>query len=303
MQARDGKYLDTFGLGDYQGITRDHWVTLDLGPNLPIKGPLWLVGQGWIHPTDSSINVALGQGHHAPPRDLSLEIPNGSGGWTVAKPHLGFPEGKNKTVLINLNGLLRPGLPHQVRLRTNLEIYWDFFGTAQGLPRTPLKTQLLTPNTATLRYRGFSATHQDNWSSPELPDYSHLAGTAPRWLDLEGYYTRYGDVSELLARTDDRYVIMNAGDEMALRFAAPPPPQAGWTRDYVLIGDGWEKDGDFNTAFSRTVLPLPSHSRPAYNTPPGRLQDDPVYQAHRQDWVNYQTRWVSPQTFRNAMRP
>ena len=93
----------------------------------------------------------------------------------------------------------------------------------------------------------------------------------------------------LLAKTDDRYVIMNAGDEMVLRFAAPPPPPPGWTRDYVFTGDGWEKDGDFNTAFSQTVLPLPSHSRPAYNTPPGRLQYDPVYKAHKQDWVTYQT--------------
>ena len=32
-------------------------------------------------------------------------------------------------------------------------------------------------------------------------------------------------------------------------------------RDFVLIGDGWEKDGDYNTAYSQTVLPLPTHSR------------------------------------------
>ena len=303
VRARDGVYLDTFGRGDYQGVTRDHWVTLDLGPDAAPGGKLWLVGQGWIHPTDSSINVALGQGHHAPPRDLSLEVPDGKGGWAVAKPHLGFPEGKNKTVLIDLTDLLPPGRPRQVRLRTNLEIYWDFLGTARALPRTPLRTQKLALAEGTLRYRGFSATHQANMSSPEVPDYARLAGTAPRWLDLEGYYTRYGDVRALLARTDDRYVIMNAGDEMVLRFAAPPPPPPGWTRDYVLIGDGWVKDGDFNTAFSRTVLPLPAHSRPAYNMPPGRLQDDPVYKAHRQDWMTYQTRWVSPQRFRAAMRP
>jgi cytochrome c-type biogenesis protein CcmH/NrfG len=302
VRARDGRYLDTFGLGRYQGVTRDHWVTLDLGPKLP-SGPLWLVGYGWIHPTDSSINVALGEGHHSQPRDLSLEVPDGKGGWRVAKPHLGFPEGKNKTVLISLTGLFAPGIPHQVRLRTNMEIYWDFLGTAQALSQTQLKTQLLPLSQATLRYRGFSATHQANWSSPELPDYAHLAGTAPRWLDLEGYCTRFGDVLPLLAKTDDRYVIMNAGDEMILRFAALPPPPPGWTRDYVFTGDGWEKDGDFNTAFSRTVLPLPSHSRPAYNTPPGRLQDDPVYKAHKQDWVTYQTRWISPQRFHTALRP
>ncbi len=297
VQARDGKYLDT-GVGDYQGVTRDHWVTLDLGPDLNPEAPRWLVAQGWIHPTDSSINLALGQGHHAPPRDLSLEIPDGHGGWKAVRPHLGFPEGKNKTILINVTGL-----PRTVRLRTNLEIYWDFLGTAQGLPQTPLRTRTLTAAEARLRYRGFSATHQADHTVPELPDYAHLAGTAPRWLDLEGFYTRFGDVRELLARTDDRYVIMNAGDEMALRFAAPPPPPAGWTRDFVLIGDGWVKDGNYNTAFSRTVLPLPAHSRPAYNTPPGRLADDPVYQAHRPDWQTYQTRWISPQRFREGMRP
>jgi len=301
VRARDGRYLDTFGVGQYQGVTRDHWVTLDLGP-MP-AGPSWLVGVGWIHPTDSSINVALSQGHHTPPRDLSLEVPNGKGGWKAAKPHLGFPEGKNKTVLIPLTGLFGPGVPHQVRLRTNMEIYWDFLGTAQALPPKTMKRQMLPLSDATLRYRGFSATHQANWSSPELPDYSHLAQTGPRWLDLEGYCTRFGDVRELLAKTDDRYVIMNAGDEMVLRFAAPPPPAPGWARDYVLIGDGWEKDGDFNTAFSRTVLPLPSHLRPAYNTPPGRLEDDPVYRAHKADWATYQTRWVSQRRFHEAMRP
>jgi len=302
VRTRDGRYLDTFGLGEYQGVTRDHWVTLDLGPTLPAS-QIWLVGVGWIHPTDSSINVALGQGHHALPRDLSLEVSDGRGGWKTAKPHLGFPEGKNKTVLIPLAGLFKPGQPHQVRLRTNMEIYWDFLGTAQALPQATMKRQTLSLSDATLRYRGFSATRQASHLSPEIPDYAHLAQTGPRWLDLEGYCTRFGEVRELLARTDDRYVIMNAGDEMVLRFAALPPPPPGWTRDYVLIGDGWEKDGDFNTGFSRTVLPLPSHSRPAYNTPPGRLEDDPVYKAHRQDWVTYQTRWVSQRRFHEALRP
>jgi hypothetical protein len=27
----DGKYLDTFGRGQYQGVTRDHYVEIDLG--------------------------------------------------------------------------------------------------------------------------------------------------------------------------------------------------------------------------------------------------------------------------------
>ena len=87
---------------------------------------------------------------------------------------------------------------------------------------------------------------------------------APRWRDLVGYHTRFGDVGELLAGVDDRYVIMNAGDELRLEFPGARHPRDGWRRDFVLIGDGWEKDGDYNTGFSQTVLPLPSHAQPAY---------------------------------------
>ena len=148
------------------------------------------------------------------------------------------------------------------------------------MPDAELKTQRLHLQTAELRYRGFSVVHAADRSSPELPQYHALEGTAPRWRDLIGYYTRFGDVRELLQAVDDRYVIMNAGDELVLRFVAPPPPPAGWRRDFVLIGDGWVKDGDYNTTFSKTVLPLPAHDQPDYTTPPGHLENDPVYRRH-----------------------
>src|ERR1700756_1788652 len=98
-------------------------------------------------------------------------------------------------------------------------------------------------------------------------------GTAQIWRDLEGYYTRYGDVHELLSGIDDRYVIMNAGDEMSLRFPALTAPSKGWVRDYVIAGDGWIKDGDYNTTDSKTILPLPHHDRINYDTAPGKLED------------------------------
>ena len=109
-------------------------------------------------------------------------------------------------------------------MRTNLEVYWDSIEWAQGLPDTRLKVTRLDPSLADLHYRGYSVIHQANASSPELPDYNRIAASRQIWRDLEGYYTRYGDVRELLARIDDRYVIMNAGDEISLRFAEQPPP-------------------------------------------------------------------------------
>jgi uncharacterized repeat protein (TIGR01451 family)/fimbrial isopeptide formation D2 family protein len=66
---------------------------------------------------------------------------------------------------------------------------------------------------ADLSYRGYSVLEPQASSVPERPRYA-LAGTSPRWRDLEGYYTRFGDVRDLLTRVDDRYVIMNAGDEI-----------------------------------------------------------------------------------------
>jgi hypothetical protein len=166
-----------------------------------------------------------------------------------------------------------------------------------------LRTRQILPETADLRYRGFSRISQPKRSTPETPDYGRIAGTQQQWLDLVGFYTRFGDVRELLTKVDDRYVIMNAGDELRLRFPAAPPPPAGWTRDYVFVSDGWDKDGNFNTSFSNTVLPLPSHSRPDYNSPPVPLEQDPVYQAHPEDWLNYHTRYVTTDAFRNALRP
>jgi hypothetical protein len=233
---------------------------------------------------------------------LRLDVPDGQGGWRVAYPNLGFPSGKHKTILMNLEGLFLPGTPRRVRLHTNLEIYWDAFAWTTLTPDTDLRTQRLAPETADLRYRGYSEVTEANRASPELPDYEVLFGTAPRWRDLVGYYTRFGDVRPLLASVDDRYVIMNAGDEMRFRFSVPSPPPDGWQRDFVLIGDGWVKDGDFNTAYSTTVRPLPAHNQPAYDTPPGDLRADPVYQRHPQDWQDYHTRYVTPERFHQALR-
>jgi hypothetical protein len=302
VSKQDGIYLDNFGRGQYQGITRDHFVEIDLPDTARTDRPLWLVAKGWLHPSDSSINVAISQGSAEKPHWLSLEVPDGRGGWRVAKPNLGFPAGRNKICLIDLANVFPSGVPHELRLRTNLEIYWDSLEWAQGEPGAPIKMQRLAPTIADLHYRGFSTIDQANDSSPEIPDYNRLSGTSQRWRDLEGYYTRFGDVRELLAAVDDRYVIMNAGDEMSLRFAAPPPPPPGWVRDFMITGDGWIKDGDYNSTYSQTALPYPYHARQDYNAAPSKLEDDWVFQHHKQDWETYQTRYVTPTTFQDALR-
>jgi hypothetical protein len=61
---------------------------------------------------------------------------------------------------------------------------------------------------------------------------------------------------------------MGSGDELTLRFnAALKPVAEGFERDFLLLVDGWAKDADPNTAFSRSVEPLPFHGMSGYPYP------------------------------------
>ena len=298
VHMRDGRHVAGFAKGNYQGLAREHTLEFELSEPHAGAADLWLVAHGWVYPTDSSINVAIAQGANEAPHGLVLEARNADGEWRVVDSDLGFPAGKNKTLLIDLSA--RPRGVRRLRLRTNMEIYWDWMASARASTNAQLRTTRLTPAKADLQYRGFSRTRENRAAhAPELPDYSELVNTVPRWRDLEGYHTRFGDVKELLGGIDDRYVIMNAGDELRLEFPSQTPPAPGWVRDFIFISDGWEKDGDFNTAYSKTVLPLPSHDQTRYVavSPSLVLEDDPVYRRYPEDWQRYHTRFVAPDTY------
>jgi tetratricopeptide (TPR) repeat protein len=301
VARKDENYLDTFGRGQYQGVTRKHWVELDVPEDAPRRAPLYLIAEGWLHPTDATMNVAMGQGNGPAPQGLSISVPDSKSKWKIVEPNLGFPAGKRKTVVLNLTNIFQPGAPRKLRLETNMEIYWDRLGWAAGVSNGLIRVQKEGLAAAELRHRGFSVMTQANASSPEIPHYNELDNTSEKWRDLEGYYTRYGDIRELLDKVDDRYVIVCAGDEMRLRFAAPPPPPSGWTRDLVMIGDGWIKDGDYNSTFSKTVLPLPFHGMKGYTRPPDGLENEPAYRMHPRDWQLFHTRYVAPEEFRTEL--
>ena len=152
----------------------------------------------------------------------------------------------------------RPGRA-ALRLATNLEIFWDRLGWAVGRPDVsiaPRRLELLTRGSRLSRLLGDRAGRSPASRSARA---TSLAGTASRWRDLEGYYTRFGDVRELL--TDRGRPLRH---HECRRRAPPALPgsaaaRGGLVRDFVVVGDGWVKDGDYNTSFSRTVLPLPTH--------------------------------------------
>jgi hypothetical protein len=182
-----------------------------------------------------------------------------------------------------------------------MEIYWDFLGYATELDPKLARLHRPAPLAAELRYRGMLEMTQKNASSPEVPNYDKVIRGRQEWRDLTGFYTRLGDVRELLAKVDDRYVIMNAGDEIALRFPVPEGPAVGWKRDFIWECDGWTRDGDLNTRFGNSVLPLPAHGKND-SRPPGRLEDDPVFRRFPLDWRTYHTRFLSSDEFARGLR-
>ncbi len=215
VSTLDGKALSSFGKGQFQGITRDHYLEVDLGNDAPTSGPLYLIGQGSIHDTESSLNVAITQGDRWHAKGMTIEVPDGKGGWTAtaAESNRGFPAGRKKTVVFDLTDAFKPGTPRKVRIRTNLEIYWDCIEWAEGAPTAPTRAVTLDADVADLHYRGYSVIeHPDpNAPAPEVPNYYQIESTKQKWRDLIGYYTRFGDVKELLTQIDDRYVIVGVG--------------------------------------------------------------------------------------------
>jgi len=300
---KDEQYIAPFEKTKYQGLTKEHSIEITLDSSGDHQKDNILVLSGWLRPTDSSINLALSQGSVGAPRGLKVEVSSGESGWSVLHENFGFPAGKLKTILLDLEGAYSSLENRRVRLTTTTEIYWDSILQAEKLSSDLITERLLTPVKQELRFRGFSEWYRVDPVSPMLPDYSQISSTAQRWRDLEGFHTRFGDVSELLEDIDDRYVIMNAGDEMLYEFEAAGPLAENQKRSFVFVSDGWVKDGDYNTEASATVLPLPYHGQADYEyKATGTLFDDPVYQQHAEDWVNFHTRYITPDVFRTALK-
>ena len=298
INKRDGDRVGGLAKGLYQGIAEDHFVEVDLG-DVDASQPIDIIASGWIRPTDTSINVASSQGNHPIPKALEVSVADGKDGWQVVIPNAGFPAGKLKTIILELPAGSFVSDDHRIRIATNLEIYWDqiqFAACQQNIKVHEIPIQLVN---AELGYMGYPEMKRTNADAPNIPDYNNIRHH-PAWRDLEGFYTRYGPVGELLDVIDDRYVIMNAGDVMYLEFESLQPPAKGYSRDYIFFSDGWVKDGDWNTVDSRTVGPLPHHTMSDYPYPPEETPAT-LLPSHR-DWSIYHTRFVTPTAFRDALK-
>ena len=285
IAAVDHRAPDDFGLDRIRGYAVEHALTVDLtsAPESPV-----LLLTAWTDYAFSSDNVAAHQAGRAlaPP---ALQIRDARGRWRTAIADIGIPVGRPQTIPVDLASHLRRG-EHELRIVTNMRIYWDRIAVGRGLSRELPAAVRLDPSSARLRARGFSAEIPPAGSGPLTYRYDQVSPWSP-WKVMSGRYTKEGDVRDLLLRADDMFVIAKPGDEMAIEFEASlPPPEGGWTRTFLLVADGYSKEMDINSASPDTVEPLPFHAMSTYPYhAPERYPETPEHERYR---ATYNTRVV-----------
>ncbi len=260
IQALDRRYVRPPLDPRFVGYARDHWLELDFGDRLNREGsddPWILFLDGWVEYSYSHLNYAAWQAGVVlqPPW---IELPTPAGDWRRAAIHPGFPAGLPRTMTVDLSSLdLRDG---RLRIRSNMEIYWDRIYAARDLGAAGLRSHELRPLRADLRQLGYPREYSPDGADPTLYDYQRLDQGLP-FKAMSGPRTPCGDVRDLLQEVDDRFVILSRGEELRLAFDSGklPPLPSGWTRTLVLHADGYCKDMDLYTAFPDSVGPLPRH--------------------------------------------
>src|SRR3984957_8883472 len=289
LKERDRKYVANFPLAPYAGFAAMHGIELDLGA-WDDSRPLRLLLDGFTdYFSASSLYAAWQAGITAVPP--FVEAQDDSGAWQMVVPDMGFPAGLSRTMVADLTGKLPHGTRF-IRIKTNLRIYWDRI-RIDNSPEDVEFTQTEVPLAkANLAFRGYPRVVEGNPKNDLTYVYEDVSATGP-YSRQTGNYTRYGDVSDLVRKTDEKYVIYGSGDQVAVDFDATHLPDIpnGWTRDYFFYADGFAKDMDFYAAHGDTVTPLPFHTPVPYPYPLG--VNYPEDQDHIQYMLEYNTRGVA----------
>jgi tetratricopeptide (TPR) repeat protein len=278
----------------WTGYAEDHGIELDFGDRLRHLKPndrVILGLAGWVEYPYSQTNFAAAtSGLQLKPPVLEIRQEDGTWKELIADP--GYPAGLPRLTTLELTGKIPLDRHVELRLRTNMECYYDEAFLAVLEPEPTLTVSRLQVARAQLQWRGYTREISPDSKLPLIYDYDYV-DPAPL-AQLSGKLTKYGDVCDLLTTDDDRFAVVGPGDEIRLEFdsAQLPPLKPGFERTFVLRTFGYCKDADPYTAQSDTVGPLPYRGMPDY--PFGKDKERPQDQEYKKYLETYQTREASP---------
>lgn len=225
-------------------------VTLTLQFPATSQGRYGLVFDGWVeYPYSQTLMAAHQAGvEYSPP---TIEIYT-NGQWKVWRKHIGYPAGMPRQAYFPLGAL--PSGVELIRIHTNMEIYWDSIVLVreEEMPRDVVH-EVMLPNRAILHYIGFPKRTWGDYKRPQF-DFSQRAPSADV-KNLEGFYTRFGDVEALVREEDDALAIYGSGESLQLTFVSST--RATEDDIWVLEVRGYAKDMDLYTDTGGRIEPLP----------------------------------------------
>jgi tetratricopeptide (TPR) repeat protein len=284
LAQRDHQYVRDFTNLTYAGYAKPHMLTLDLGEWSP-QNPLRLLMHGFIeYFSASSMYAAWQAGLQPTPPYVEAQMPDGS--WKRIIDDMGFPAGLPRTIIVDLSHKLPAGT-RRIRLTTNLQIYWDQVLVDNGpdAAHNMRKTEL-SLGTAHLDFRGYPQQIDGATPGDLTYRYDRISTTGPfQWQ--RGSYTHYGNVTPLLTKPDNQYVIFGSGEEIDAEFstASLPSLPAHWKRDYFFYANGFVKDMDFYEALPFTVAQMPFHEMSTYPySTREHYPENPRTLQYRLDW-------------------
>lgn len=244
-----------------------HSVTIRFRQPIKVETPvdsdrldLALLIDGWIEYPYSQTMFAAWQAQAAydPPRLEARRGPDAA--WKTVYEGFGYPAGMPRRMALPLLPQSLPQGTTELRITTNMEIYWDRVSLARLAACPDAKIRELQLVAATVEEVGFPIRHHSPERKPRF-DYRHRS---PLWdtRHQAGFYTQFGGCLPLVQHVDDAVAIIGPGEEVDLSFADDTPPLVnGWTRRFVLESHGWCKDMDLYTQHGEQLEPLPM--RPA----------------------------------------
>ncbi|HJT78796.1 MAG TPA: FG-GAP-like repeat-containing protein, partial [Gemmataceae bacterium] len=199
LRRWDRDTVSDFGRRSWIGFAEDHGVELDFGDRLAQFGPhdrLILCLAGWTdYPYPESIWAAQQAGVELQPPVLERRGPDGR--WRRVC-EASFPAGLPRMMTLDVTGKLT-GPSCVVRLRTNMQVFWDQAFVAPLLETVgpgkggTVRATALEVDRASLAARGCMQEFSPDGRQPTLYDYDRI--DAVPVSRLAGRLTRLGDVT------------------------------------------------------------------------------------------------------------
>ncbi len=264
-----------------------NYYELDFGPASAGRSAKWLVVDGWKF--TEARRLAAGVKQERP----RIDVRQADGTWKTALT-LGTIRGGKKPLAFDLTGVAFPSGRYEVRLFTGTDEDAKAMWYVDRVRITEEAAVAVHPKAvamegALLGFTGAPSIVGDPASASPPAAVDDGKGELGAQDLTFGRFTRYGDVSELLAAPDDQMVVMRRGDGVALSFKGVPKPAAGNEVSVLLSTDLVFKPHRMMGADGPgldEVEPLPFHGMGQY--PPAA--PFPADSAHKAWLAKYQTR-------------